>query len=68
MLSDHDPPAFSAYPFGDDEILANAGLEPDPGWDGTHFDASVFVLVPEPGTLALVAIGLAALAGARRRV
>jgi hypothetical protein len=53
-------------PLGDAEILANAGLLPDDGWDGIDFDASAFVLVPEPGGLALLGAGLAAL-GARRR-
>lgn len=54
-------------PLGDDEILANAGLSPDPSWDGTHFDAGFLVLVPEPSTLALLGGGLALLAGRRRR-
>ncbi len=54
-------------PLGDDEILANAGLSPDDGWDGIHFDASAFVLVPEPGTVALLGTGLAALALGHRR-
>jgi hypothetical protein len=53
-------------PLGDAEILANAGLSPDSGWDGIDFDASVFVLAPEPGAAALIALGFASLMVAAR--
>jgi hypothetical protein len=59
--------ALGLTPLGDDEILANAGLAPEAGWNGISFDASAFVLVPEPSGALLVLAGLCAGAASRRR-
>ena len=49
-------------PLSDQEILANAGIpDPNPGGDPTYFDVTPYVIVPEPSTLALTAIGASVL-------